>query len=54
MRIYLLIKIRKITKSRKLITSLENKKGLICDYRTLKQAIQHGLKLNKIECAIKY
>ena len=47
-------KLRKITKSRKLVTSLENKKGLICDYRTLKQAIQHGLKLNGIECAIKY
>ncbi len=47
-------KLRKIIKSRKLITSLENKKGLICDYRRLKQAIQHGLKLNRIECAIKY
>jgi hypothetical protein len=44
-------KLRKITKSRKLITSLE---GLICDYRTFKQAIQHGLKLTGIECAIKY
>jgi hypothetical protein len=29
-------KLRNITKSRKLITSLEDKKGLICDYRTLK------------------
>ena len=47
-------KLRKITKSRKLVTSLENKNGLICDYRTLKQSIQHGLKLNGIECAIKY
>ena len=47
-------KLRKITKSRKLVTSLENKERLICDYRTLKQAIQHGLKLNKIECVIKY
>jgi hypothetical protein len=47
-------KLRKITKSRKLVTSLENKEGLICDYRTLKQAIQYGLKLNKIECVIKY
>jgi hypothetical protein len=41
-------------KSRKLVTSLEDKKGLICDYRTLKQAIQHGLKLKGIVCAIKY
>jgi hypothetical protein len=37
-----------------LITSLEDKNELICDYRTLKQAIQHGLKLTEIECAIKY
>ncbi len=43
-----------LTKSRKLVTSLENKEGLICDYRTLKQAMQHGLKLKGIECAIKY
>ncbi len=41
-------------KSRKLVTSLEHKKDLICDYRTLKQAIQHGLKLKGIVCAIKY
>jgi hypothetical protein len=47
-------KLRKITKSRKLITSLEGKEGLICDYRTLKQAIQHGLKLTGVECAIEY
>jgi hypothetical protein len=46
-------KLKKI-KSRKLATSLENKEGLTCDYRTLKQAIQHGLKLKGIECAIKY
>jgi hypothetical protein len=45
-------KLRKITKSRKLVTCLESKEGLICDYRTLKQSIQHGLKLNRIECAI--
>jgi hypothetical protein len=37
-----------------LITSLEGKEGLIRDYRTLKQAIQHGIKLTGIECAIKY
>ncbi len=54
--IYLLIKInwKKINTSKKLVTSLEDKEGLICDYRTLKQAIKHGLILNGIECAIKY
>ncbi len=41
-------------KSKKLITSLEDKKRLICDYRTLKQAIQHGLILKKTHCAIIY
>lgn len=41
-------------KSQKLITSLDDRKGLICDYRTLKQAMHHGLKLIKIHCAIKY
>jgi hypothetical protein len=41
-------------KSKKLVTSLEDKKGLTCDYRTLKQTIQHGLILKKIHCAIKY
>jgi hypothetical protein len=41
-------------KSKKLITSLEDKKDLICDYRTLKQALEHGLILKKIHCAIKY
>jgi hypothetical protein len=44
---------KKNYKSKKLITSLENKKGLICDYRTLKQAIEQGLILKKIHCAIK-
>ncbi len=47
-------KLRMTKKSRKLVTILEDKKGLICDYRTLKQSIQHGLKLNGIECAVKY
>ena len=46
--------LRTINKSRKLITSLEDKEGLVCDYRTLKQAIKHGLKFKGIECAIKY
>ncbi len=41
-------------KSKKLITSLEDKKGLVCDYRTIKQALEHGLILKKIHCAIKY
>jgi hypothetical protein len=45
-------KLRKITKSRKLVTSLEDKEGLICDYKTLKQVIKHGLKLRGIDCAI--
>jgi hypothetical protein len=40
--------------SRKLVASLEDKRGLICDYRTLKQSIQNGLKLHGIECAIKF
>ncbi len=44
----------KLLKSRKLVTSLEDKKDLICDYRTLKQAVKHGLKLEGITCAIKY
>jgi hypothetical protein len=47
-------KLKKINTSKKLVTSLEGKEGLICDYRTLKQAIKHGLILNGIECAIKY
>ena len=46
-------KLRSNTKSRKFVTSLENK-GLVCDYRTLKQAIQHGFKLKGIHCAIKF
>jgi hypothetical protein len=41
-------------KSKKLITSLADKKGLVCDYRTLRQALEHGLVLKKIHCAIKY
>ena len=41
-------------KSKKLVISLEDKKGLICDYRTLRQALEHGLVLKKIHCAIKY
>ena len=45
---------KKNYKSKKLITSLEDKKDLICDYRTLKQALEHGLILKKIHCAIKY
>ena len=47
-------RLRKIIKSRKLVSSLEDKEGLVCDYRTLKQAIKHGLKLKGIECVIKY
>ncbi len=27
---------------------------MVCDYRTLKQALEHGLVLKKIHCAIKY
>jgi hypothetical protein len=46
--------ITNVSVARKLVTSLEDKERLICDYRTLKQAVQHGLKLNGIECVIKY
>jgi hypothetical protein len=41
-------------KSKKLVLSLKDKKDFICDYRTLKQALEHGLVLKKIHCAIKY
>ena len=45
---------RKNYKSKKLITSLEDKKGFVCDYRTLKQSIKEGLVLKKIHSAIEY
>ena len=41
-------------KSKKLVQSLEDKKAFVCDYRTLRQAIENGLILKKIHCAIKY
>jgi len=43
-----------ISKTPKLITSLTNKEKMTVDYRTLKQALKYGLKLQKIHCAIKY
>ena len=47
-------KLGSVSKTRKLVASLEDKHDLICDYRTLKQSIQKGLKITKIKCAIKY
>jgi hypothetical protein len=38
----------------KLIASLNDKYKIVVDYRTLKQAIKHGLVLTKIHSGIKY
>jgi len=43
-----------VSKTRKLVANLEDKHKIVVDYRTLKQAIQHGLILKKIHCAIKF
>jgi hypothetical protein len=42
------------SKTPKLIASLNDKKKIIIDYRTLKQALKRGLKLVKIHSAISY
>jgi hypothetical protein len=47
-------KLGSISKTPKLIASLNDKKKIIIDYRTLKQALKHGLKLVKIHSAISY
>jgi hypothetical protein len=36
------------------VVNLEDKHNIVVDYRTLKQAIQHGLILKKTHCAIKF
>ncbi len=41
-------KLRSLGKTRKLLANLENKINIVCDYRTIKQAIKHGLILKKI------
>ena len=43
-----------LNKTPKLITSLENKKEYIVHISTLKQALNHGLKLTKVHRVIKY
>jgi len=43
-----------ISSTPKLIASLNDKKNIVVDYRTLKQALKHGLKLEKIHSAITY
>jgi hypothetical protein len=47
-------KLGSLSKTRKLVANSENKNNIVCDYRTIKQAIKHGLVLKKIHCAIKY
>lgn len=47
-------KLGSLSKTSKLIASLNDKDKIVVDYRTLKQAIKHGLKLKKIHSAIKY
>jgi hypothetical protein len=47
-------KLGSTSKTPKLIASLNDKKKIIIDYRTLKQALKHGLKLVKIHNAISY
>ena len=47
-------KLGSITSTPKLIASLNDKKKIIVDYRTLKQALNHGLILEKIYSAITY
>lgn len=42
------------SKQIKLLTTLENKKRYVCHYIALKQAIEQGLKLEKIHRAIKF
>jgi len=43
-----------IYKTPKLTANLYDKEKMVVDYRTLKQALKHGLILKKIHCAIKY
>ena len=43
-----------LNKAPKLITSLENKKEYVVHISTLKQALNHGLKLTKVHRVIKY
>ena len=43
-----------LKKTPKLITSLENKKEYVVHISTLKQALNHGLKLTKVHRVIKY
>jgi hypothetical protein len=43
-----------VSKTRKLVANLEDKHKIVVDYRALKQAIQHGLILKNIHCAIKF
>ena len=53
-RIYHLPERKKVKKCEKLIRSIEDKKKYVIHIRALKQALNHGLKLEKVQRVIKF